>query len=73
MWCFEGDNCAATHLIRNALSADKKKRAELLSITGKVRRWFRDDITVTLVMDGGAKPLYLTCCFLGFCSLTTSR
>ncbi|OCF43111.1 hypothetical protein I317_03080 [Kwoniella heveanensis CBS 569] len=47
-WAFEGDNNAATHLIRNSLAgADRKSRAELLSLSGKVSRWMRDDVTVT--------------------------
>ncbi|WVQ94266.1 hypothetical protein IAU59_001345 [Kwoniella sp. CBS 9459] len=47
-WAFEGDSNAATHLIRNSLAgADRKSRAELLSLNGKVSRWMRDDVTVT--------------------------
>jgi pyruvate dehydrogenase phosphatase len=47
-WAFEGDDNAATHLIRNALGgADRKIRGELLSLHGKVARYFRDDMTVT--------------------------
>lgn len=47
-WAYEGDQNAATHLIRNSLGgADRNKRGELLSITGKVTRYLRDDITVT--------------------------
>lgn len=49
-WAFEGDDNAATHLIRNALGgADRKERGELLSLHGKTARWFRDDMTVTCV------------------------
>ncbi|WVR03177.1 hypothetical protein IAU60_000168 [Kwoniella sp. DSM 27419] len=49
-WSFEGDSNAATHLIRNSLAgANRKNRAELLSMTGEVTRWMRDDITVTVV------------------------
>ncbi|WVQ82583.1 hypothetical protein IAT38_004713 [Cryptococcus sp. DSM 104549] len=52
-WVYEGDANAATHLIRNSLAgADKKTRGELLSLTGKVSRWMRDDITVTVVFFG---------------------
>ena len=47
-WVFEGDDNAATHLIRNSLAgADRKTRGELLSLTGNVTRRLRDDITVT--------------------------
>ncbi|WVF66667.1 hypothetical protein IAT40_001408 [Kwoniella sp. CBS 6097] len=47
-WAYEGDSNAATHLIRNSLAgADRKSRAELLSLSGKVSRWMRDDVTVT--------------------------
>lgn len=47
-WVFEGDDNAATHLIRNALGGgDRKLRGELLSLHGKVARYFRDDMTVT--------------------------
>lgn len=47
-WVFEGDANAATHLIRNALGGgDRKLRGELLSLNGKVARYFRDDMTVT--------------------------
>nr|XP_019048296.1 hypothetical protein I302_02066 [Kwoniella bestiolae CBS 10118]OCF27226.1 hypothetical protein I302_02066 [Kwoniella bestiolae CBS 10118] len=47
-WAFEGDTNAATHLIRNSLAgANRKNRAELLSLNGKVSRWMRDDVTCT--------------------------
>lgn len=47
-WVFEGDVNAATHLIRNALGGgDRKLRGELMSLNGKVARYFRDDMTVT--------------------------
>ena len=47
-WVFEGDENAATHLIRNSLAgADRQYRAELLSMHGKVVRRVRDDVTVT--------------------------
>lgn len=47
-WVFEGDANAATHLIRNSLGGgDRKGRNELISVTGEVTRWLRDDITVT--------------------------
>ncbi|CAK9779770.1 unnamed protein product [Cutaneotrichosporon oleaginosum] len=49
-WVFEGDSNAATHLIRNALGGgDRKLRGELLSLNGKVARYFRDDMTVTVI------------------------
>ncbi|BEJ13409.1 hypothetical protein CspHIS471_0305830 [Cutaneotrichosporon sp. HIS471] len=49
-WVFEGDANAATHLIRNALGGgDRKLRGELLSLNGKVARYFRDDMTVTVI------------------------
>lgn len=49
-WVFEGDSNAATHLIRNCLGGgDRKARNELLSVTGEVTRYLRDDITVTSV------------------------
>jgi len=47
-WAFEGDKNAATHLIRNSIAGgDRKERGELLSMTGKMTRWLRDDMTVT--------------------------
>jgi len=47
-WVYEGDQNAATHLIRNSLAGgDRKLRGELLSLRGDVTRWLRDDITVT--------------------------
>lgn len=47
-WVYEGDGNAATHLIRNSLAGgDVKTRGELMSLSGKVSRWMRDDITVT--------------------------
>jgi pyruvate dehydrogenase phosphatase len=47
-WVYEGDENAATHLIRNSLAGgDRKLRGELLSMHGGVTRWMRDDITVT--------------------------
>lgn len=47
-WVFEGDVNAATHLMRNALGGgDRKLRGELMSLNGKVARYFRDDMTVT--------------------------
>ncbi|EIW73223.1 hypothetical protein TREMEDRAFT_24534 [Tremella mesenterica DSM 1558] len=47
-WVFEGDENAATHLIRNSLGgADRKLRGELLSMHGKITRWMRDDVTCT--------------------------
>ncbi|WWC57705.1 uncharacterized protein I303_100239 [Kwoniella dejecticola CBS 10117] len=49
-WAYEGDTNAATHLIRNSLAgANKKNRAELLSLNGKVSRWMRDDVTCTVI------------------------
>lgn len=49
-WVFEGDANAATHLIRNAIGeGDRKRRGELLSLHGKVSRWFRDDCTTAVV------------------------
>ncbi|KAL7420258.1 hypothetical protein Q5752_005227 [Cryptotrichosporon argae] len=49
-WAFEGDANAATHLIRNSLAgAAADKRAELLSVHGKVARWLRDDVTTTVL------------------------
>lgn len=49
-WAFEGDDNAATHLMRNAFGGgDRKLQAELLSLNGKVARYFRDDMTVTVV------------------------
>ncbi|KAL1406953.1 hypothetical protein Q8F55_006365 [Vanrija albida] len=49
-WAFEGDANAATHLIRNALGGgDRKLRGELLSLHGKVSRYMRDDMTVSVV------------------------
>lgn len=46
-WVFEGDQNAATHLIRNAFGAnDRKFHRQLLSMRGKDARTFRDDITV---------------------------
>lgn len=58
-WVYEGDQNAATHLIRNSLGGgDRKGRNELLSLTGGVTRWLRDDITVTLV-DRLFRLLYL--------------
>ncbi|TXT13174.1 hypothetical protein VHUM_01575 [Vanrija humicola] len=49
-WAFEGDENAATHLIRNALGGgDRKLRGELLSLHGKVSRYMRDDMTVKWV------------------------
>lgn len=48
VWVFEGDENAATHLIRNAQGlGDRKRRGELLSLHGKVARWFRDDTSTT--------------------------
>lgn len=47
-WVYEGDGNAATHLVRNSLAGgDVKTRGELMSLSGKVSRWMRDDITVT--------------------------
>lgn len=47
-WAFEGDDNAATHLIRNAFGGgDRKERSELLSLHGKASRYFRDDVTVS--------------------------
>ena len=47
-WTFAGDDNAATHLIRNSLAGDDRgARAELLSLTGKMTRSWRDDCTVT--------------------------
>ncbi|KAK6904804.1 hypothetical protein I204_08407 [Kwoniella mangroviensis CBS 8886] len=52
-WAYEGDTNAATHLIRNSLAgANRKNRAELLSLNGKVSRWMRDDVTCTVVFFG---------------------
>lgn len=52
-WVYEGDENAATHLIRNSLAGgDVKTRGELVSLSGKVSRWMRDDITVTVVFFG---------------------
>ncbi|WWC67205.1 uncharacterized protein I206_101112 [Kwoniella pini CBS 10737] len=49
-WAYENDSNAATHLIRNSLAgANKKNRAELLSLNGKVSRWMRDDVTCTVI------------------------
>ncbi|WVO20711.1 uncharacterized protein IAS62_002010 [Cryptococcus decagattii] len=49
-WVYEGDGNAATHLIRNSLAGgDVTMRGELMSLSGKVSRWMRDDITVTVV------------------------
>ncbi|WWC85446.1 uncharacterized protein L201_000309 [Kwoniella dendrophila CBS 6074] len=49
-WAYENDQNAATHLIRNSLAgANRKNRAELLSMTGKVSRWMRDDVTCTVI------------------------
>ncbi|WWD22768.1 hypothetical protein CI109_107261 [Kwoniella shandongensis] len=49
-WVYEGDKNAATHLIRNCLGGgDKKKIGELLSMHGEVPRYYRDDITITVV------------------------
>ncbi|RSH89527.1 hypothetical protein EHS25_002077 [Saitozyma podzolica] len=53
-WVYEGDENAATHLIRNSLAGgDRKLRGELLSMHGGVTRWMRDDITVTVVFFNG--------------------
>ena len=50
-WVFEGDDNAATHLIRNSIAgADRVRRGELLSLTGKITRRVRDDVTVTCVV-----------------------
>lgn len=47
-WAYEGDSNAATHLIKNAFGgADRKGRGELLSVTGKITRYLRDDVTIT--------------------------
>lgn len=46
-WVFEGDNNAATHLIRNAFGAhDRTRHRQLLSMRGKNARRWRDDIMV---------------------------
>ncbi|WVQ72334.1 hypothetical protein IAR50_001885 [Cryptococcus sp. DSM 104548] len=52
-WVYEGDENAATHLIRNSLAGgDVKLRGELMSLSGKVSRWMRDDVTVSVVFFG---------------------
>ncbi len=49
-WVFEGDENAATHLIKNSLAgADRPYRNQLLSMHGEVTRNVRDDITVMCV------------------------
>ncbi|ORY23538.1 phosphatase 2C-like domain-containing protein [Naematelia encephala] len=56
-WVYSGDENAATHLIRNSLAgSDRQKMTELLSVNGKVARWLRDDITVTVAFFGDDTP-----------------
>lgn len=43
------DQNAATHLIRNALGKEHRKISEMLTITPEVVRYYRDDITVTVI------------------------
>ena len=52
------DNNAATHLIRNALSAGGQKSyvSTLASIPEPMSRKYRDDLTVTVVFFDDAKP-----------------
>ncbi|KAK4684744.1 pyruvate dehydrogenase phosphatase, partial [Tremellales sp. Uapishka_1] len=55
-WVYEGDVNAATHLIRNSLAGDDRDwRNKLLSTNGKVSRWLRDDVTVTVVLFGDSE------------------
>jgi pyruvate dehydrogenase phosphatase len=47
-WVFQGDDNAATHLIRNAMGrGDDWERQRMLSLTGPMARSCRDDTTVT--------------------------
>ena len=43
------DTNAATHLIRNALGPEHKKVSEMLTLPKEISRYYRDDITVTVV------------------------
>ena len=43
------DNFASTHLIRNALGPEHKKVSEMLTLKREISRYYRDDITVTVV------------------------
>ncbi|WVO16054.1 hypothetical protein L204_103719 [Cryptococcus depauperatus] len=55
-WVYEDDSNAATHLIRNSLAGGNLDlRAKLLSLTGKVSRWMRDDVTVTVIFFGNGQ------------------
>lgn len=47
-WAYDGDDNAATHLIRNSLGGgDRQSTAQLLSLHGPISRYKRDDVTVT--------------------------
>ena len=43
------DQNSATHLIRNGLGKEHRKVSEMLTITPEVVRYYRDDITVTVI------------------------
>ena len=43
------DNFASTHLIRNALGPEHKKVSEMLTLPREISRYYRDDITVTVI------------------------
>ena len=43
------DDFASTHLIRNALGPEHKKISEMLTLPKDISRYYRDDITVTVV------------------------
>lgn len=46
-WVFQGDDNAATHLLRNAMGrGDDWERQRMLSLTGPMARSYRDDTTV---------------------------
>ena len=43
------DSNAATHLIRNALGLDHQKLSAMLTLSPNMARYYRDDITVTVI------------------------
>lgn len=49
-WVFQGDDNAATHLLRNAMGrGDDWERQRMLSLVGPMARSYRDDTTVMCV------------------------